>query len=58
MHQPYERKILSDWEEVENPLILHNTPTQVQPEQVERGNKEGSGGLKRCLYQDLNMTQT
>ena len=47
MHQPSEPKSLRDWEEVGNPLILHNTPTHVQPEQ-------GSGGLKRCLYQDSN----
>ena len=33
MHQPSEPKSLSDWEEVGNPLILHNTPTHVQPEQ-------------------------
>jgi hypothetical protein len=25
MHQPSEPKSLSDWEEVGNPLILHNT---------------------------------
>jgi hypothetical protein len=54
MHQPSEPKSLSDWEEVGNPLILHNTSTHVQPEQ-ERGNKEGSGGLKRCLYQDSQL---
>ena len=34
MHQPNEPKSLSDWEEVGNPLILHNTPTtHMQPEQ-------------------------
>ena len=33
MHQPDEPKSLSSWEEVGNPLILHNTPTHMQPEQ-------------------------
>jgi hypothetical protein len=33
MHQPNEPKSLSNWEEVGNPLILHNTPTHMQPEQ-------------------------
>ena len=33
MHQPDEPKSLSYWEEVSNPLILHNTPTHMQPEQ-------------------------
>jgi len=33
MHQPDEPKRLSFWEEVGNPLILHNTPTHMQPEQ-------------------------
>ena len=29
MHQPDEPKSLSSWEEVGNPLILHNTPTHI-----------------------------
>jgi len=33
MHQPDEPKSLNSWEEVGNPLILHNTPTHMQPEQ-------------------------
>ena len=33
MHQPDEPKSLCSWEEVSNPLILHNTPTHMQPEQ-------------------------
>ena len=33
MHQPDEPKSLNSWEEVSNPLILHNTPTHMQPEQ-------------------------
>ena len=33
MHQLDEPKSLSSWEEVGNPLILHNTPTHMQPEQ-------------------------
>jgi len=33
MHQPDEPKNLSSWEEVGNPLIFHNTPTLMQPEQ-------------------------
>ena len=33
MHQPDETKSLNSWEEVGNPLILHNTPTHMQPEQ-------------------------
>ena len=33
MHQPDEPKSLSCWEEVGNSLILHNTPTHMQPEQ-------------------------
>ena len=32
MHQPDEPKSLSYWEDVGNPLILHNTPTHMQPE--------------------------
>ena len=47
MHQPDEPKSLNSWEEVGNPLILHNTPTHMQPEQgaiVEI--KKGAEGLK------------
>ena len=33
MHQPDEPKSLICWEEVGNPLKLHNTPTHMQPEQ-------------------------
>ena len=47
MHQPDEPKGLNSWEEVGNPLILHNTPTHMQPEQgaiVEI--KKGAEGLK------------
>ena len=33
IHQLDEPKSLSFWEEVGNPLILHNTPTHMQPEQ-------------------------
>jgi len=54
MHQPDEPKSLNSWEEVGNPLILHNTPTHAAGTRRKCGNKEGSGGLKRCLYQDSN----
>ena len=30
MHQPSEPKSLSDWEEVGNPLILHNTHITIE----------------------------
>ena len=30
MHQPSEPKSLSDWEEVGNPLILHNSHNTIQ----------------------------
>jgi len=33
IHQLDEPKSLSFWEEVGNPLILHNTPTHMQPKQ-------------------------
>jgi len=47
MHQPSEPKSLSDWEEVSNPLILHNTPTHVQPEQdANMEIKKGAEDLK------------
>ena len=45
MHQPNEPKSLSYWEEVGNPLILHNTPTHMQPEQ---------GANVEIKYQDSN----
>ena len=47
MHQPDEPKSLSSWEEVGNPLILHNTPTHMQPEQGANGEiKKGADDLK------------
>ena len=45
MHQPDEPKSLSYREEVGNPLILHNTPTHMQPEQ---------GANVEIKYQDSN----
>jgi len=47
MHQPGEPKSLSYWEEVGNPLILHNTPTHMQPEQIANVEiKKGAEDLK------------
>jgi hypothetical protein len=47
MHQPDEPKSLSDWKEVGNPIILHNTPTHVQPEQgINMEIKKGADDLK------------
>jgi hypothetical protein len=50
MHQPSEPKSLSDWEEMGNPLILHNTPSHVQPEQGANVEiKKGAEDLKMPL---------
>ena len=50
MHQPDEPKSLSFWEEVGNPLILHNTPTHMQPEQGANVEiKKGAEDLKMPL---------
>ena len=49
MHQPDEpkSKSLSSWEEMGNPLILHNTPTHMQPEQGANVEiKKGAENLK------------
>ena len=46
MHQPDELKSLSYWEEVNNPLILHNTPTHMQPEQGANVEIKGAEDLK------------
>jgi hypothetical protein len=61
MHQPDESKSLSDWEEVGNPIILHNTLTHVQPEQgVNMEIKKGADDLKdastRTRIQDRPLT--
>jgi hypothetical protein len=58
MHQPSEPKSLSDWEEVGNPLILHNTPTHVQPEQganveIEKGAEDLKDASTRTRTRDL-----
>jgi len=50
MHQPDEPKSLSYWEEVGNPLILHNAPTHMQPEQIANVEiKKGAEDLKMPL---------
>ena len=48
MHQPDEPKSLSSWEKVGNPLILHNTPTHMQPEQG--ANVEIKKGVEDLKY--------
>ena len=58
MHQPSEPKSLSDWEEVGNPQILHNTPTHVQPEQganveIKKGAEDLKDASIRTRTRDL-----
>jgi len=58
MHQPSEPKSLSYWEEVGNPLILHNNPTHVQPEQgttveIKKGAEDLKDASIRTRTRDL-----
>ena len=60
MHQPDELKSLSYWEEVNNPLILHNTPTHMQPEQganveIKKGAEDLKDVSTKTRTRDLTM---
>jgi hypothetical protein len=58
VHQPSEPKSLSYCEEVGSPLILHNTPTHVQPEQganveIKKGAEDLKDASTRTRTRDL-----